>query len=111
MPAASRIGDTHKCSYHVGGKVVSGCPTVLIGEKPAARVTDVAECEGPEHDAIEGGSATVMIGCQRAARVFDRTHGGRLTSGEPTVQIGPSVRPSDVKRAARELRRQRRGGA
>ena len=111
MPAASRIGDTHKCSYHVGGKVVTGCPTVVLGDQLAARVTDVAECEGPEHDAIEGGSATVMIGCQRAARVFDRTHGGHLTSGDPTVQVGPPVSPLDVKRAARKLRRQRRGGA
>ena len=39
MPAASRIGDTHKCSYHVGGEVITGCPTVFIGQKPAARVT------------------------------------------------------------------------
>ena len=87
MPAASRIGDTHTCSIHVGGKIITGCPTVLIGEKLAARVTDVAECEGPEHDMIEGGSRTVFIGCQRAARVLDRTNGGHLTSGEPTVQI------------------------
>lgn len=111
MPAASRIGDTHKCSYHVGGKVITGCPTVFIGTKPAARVTDVAECTGPEHDAIEGGSPTVYIGCQRAARVFDRTNGGHLTSGDPTVQIGPSRSPLDVKRAARKLRATRRRGA
>ncbi|HLM75118.1 MAG TPA: PAAR domain-containing protein [Polyangiaceae bacterium] len=109
MPAASRIGDTHTCSIHVGGKIITGCPTVLIGEKLAARVTDVAECEGPEHDMIEGGSRTVFIGCQRAARVLDRTNGGHLTSGEPTVQIGPGVSPFDVKRAARRRRKQKYG--
>lgn len=108
MPAAARIGDTHACAHHVGGKVVTGCPTVLIGNEPAARVTDIAECSGPEHDAIEGGCATVFIGCQRAARVLDATDGGHLTSGEPTVQIGPGALPADVKRAVRRLRRQRR---
>jgi uncharacterized Zn-binding protein involved in type VI secretion len=109
MPAAARIGDTHTCSHHVGGKIVTGCPTVLIGEKLAARATDIAECTGPEHDPIEGGSPTVIIGCQRAARVFDRTNGGHLTSGDPTVEIGPGVNPGDVKRAARKLRRKKRG--
>jgi uncharacterized Zn-binding protein involved in type VI secretion len=111
MPAAARIGDTHRCSHHQGGKIITGCPTVLIREKPAARVTDVAECVGPEEDVIEGGCATVFIGSQRAARVFDSTNGGHVTSGEPTVQIGPSMSPSAVKRAIRRLRRQSREGA
>ena len=111
MPAAARIGDKHACSHHKGGKIVSGCPTVLIGGQLAARASDIAECEGPEHDPIEEGSSTVFIGCQRAARVLDRTNGGRVTSGDATVQIGPGVSPMDVKRAARELRRRKRGGA
>jgi uncharacterized Zn-binding protein involved in type VI secretion len=110
MPAASRIGDTHTCSHHVGGKVITGCPTVLIGKELAARVTDVTECDGPQHDVIEAGCDTVFIGCQPAARVFDRTDGGHLTSGDPTVQIGSVASPADVKRALRRLRRQRRGG-
>ncbi|NUP10826.1 MAG: type VI secretion protein [Polyangiaceae bacterium] len=110
MPAACRIGDTHRCSYHHGGKIITGCPTVLIRAEPAARVTDVAECSGPEQDAIEDGCATVFIGCQRAARVLDRTDGGHLTSGEPTVRIGAAISPLEVKRAVRRLRRQRRNG-
>ncbi|UQA60660.1 PAAR domain-containing protein [Polyangium aurulentum] len=109
MPAAARIGDTHRCSYHVGGRIITGCPTVLIRGKPAARATDVAECKGPEEDAIEEGCATVLIGCKRAARVLDRTDGGELTSGEPTVQIGPAASPVAIKRAMRKLRKGRRG--
>lgn len=108
MPAAARVGDTHWCSSHVGGRIISGCPTVAIGDNLAARATDVAECQGPEQDPIEGGSPTVLIGCQRAARVLDPTHGGHVTSGDPTVQIGPGVRPGDVKRSERKRRRQKR---
>jgi len=110
MPAASRIGDTHTCAHHVGGKVITGCPTVVIGDELAARVTDITECSGPQHDAIEAGCETVFIGCQRVARVLDQTDCGHLTSGEPTVQIGSVAGPADVKRAMRRLRRQRRGG-
>lgn len=107
MPAAARIGDTHLCSYHVGGRIITGCPTVFIRDKPAARATDVAECKGPEEDAIEEGCATVFIGCKKAARALDRTDGGHITSGEPTVLIGPAASPSEVKQAMRARRRHR----
>lgn len=107
MPAAARIGDTHSCVHHVGGKIISGCPTVLIGEKPAARMTDIAECVGPEQDPIQSGSATVLIGCQPAARISDMTDGGQITGGLSTVQIGPGVNPRNIQKMQRKSRRRR----
>jgi uncharacterized Zn-binding protein involved in type VI secretion len=74
---------------HVGGPVLPpGCPTVLIGNLPAARATDMATCVGPP-DTIAKGSATVLIGNKPAARIGDNTaHGGVIVAGFPTVIIG-----------------------
>lgn len=93
---AARLTDLHTCPMvepgpvpHVGGPIVSGLPTVLIGNMPAARVGDQATCTGPP-DTIASGSATVLIGGQPAARIGDATqHGGVIASGFPTVLIGP----------------------
>jgi len=97
MPPAARVGDMHTCPMatpgtppvpHVGGPIVVGCPTVLIGGMPAARVGDMATCVGPP-DAIAIGSVTVMIGGMPAARLGDLTvHGGVIVIGCPTVMIG-----------------------
>lgn len=95
MPPAARISDMHTCPAstgpvpHVGGPIMpAGCPTVVIGNLPAARVGDLAICTGPP-DAIVKGSATVVIGNTPAARMGDTTaHGGVIVGGEPTVQIG-----------------------
>jgi uncharacterized Zn-binding protein involved in type VI secretion len=95
MPAA-RVTDLHVCPMvtvlvpHVGGPILPpGCPTVLIGELPAARVSDMAVCVGPP-DIIAMGSFTVLIGGLPAARVLDITsHGGTIVMGMPTVLIGP----------------------
>ncbi|MGH7934839.1 MAG: PAAR domain-containing protein [Candidatus Binataceae bacterium] len=95
MPPAARITDMHTCPAatgpvpHVGGPILPpGCPTVLIGELPAARVTDQATCVGPP-DVIIKGSATVLIGYLPAARIGDQTaHGGVITLGCMTVMIG-----------------------
>ena len=95
MPPAARISDMHTCPQvnpgpvpHVGGPIVAGCPTVLIGFMPAARVGDMCVCIGPP-DAIARGSATVMIGGMPAARMGDSTvHGGVVVAGCPTVMIG-----------------------
>jgi uncharacterized Zn-binding protein involved in type VI secretion len=74
---------------HVGGPILPpGCPTVLIGNMPAARMGDMATCVGPP-DVIAMGSPTVMIGNMMAARMGDPTaHGGVIVIGFPTVQIG-----------------------
>jgi uncharacterized Zn-binding protein involved in type VI secretion len=73
---------------HVGGPIVMGYPTVMIGFMPAARVGDMATCVGPP-DAIAMGSFTVFIGGMPAARIGDLTvHGGVVTMGYPTVIIG-----------------------
>jgi len=74
---------------HVGGPILPpGCPTVLIGNLPAARATDMATCVGPP-DTIAMGSPTVLIGNLMAARIGDPTvHGGVIVLGLPTVIIG-----------------------
>lgn len=74
---------------HVGGPITGpGVPTVLIVGVPAAVLGDLATCVGPP-DAITKGSATVMIGGRPAARIGDTTaHGGAITIGCPTVNIG-----------------------
>jgi uncharacterized Zn-binding protein involved in type VI secretion len=94
MPPASRISDMHTCPLfngpvpHVGGPIVVGCPTVMIGFMPAARVGDMCVCVGPP-DSIAMGSFTVMIGGMPAARIGDMTsHGGVVVLGYPTVMIG-----------------------
>ena len=95
---AARMGDMHTCPMvtpgtppipHVGGPITGpGCPTVLIGGKPAAVMGDMAVCTGPP-DSIIIGSATVLIGGKPAARMGDQTaHGGVIVLGEPTVLIG-----------------------
>ncbi len=95
---AALVGDVHTCPMfdgpkpHVGGPILPpGCPTVLIGGKPAARVGDMATCVGPPDTIVPPGSPTVLIGGQSAARVTDLTaHGGTITGpGCPTVLIGP----------------------
>lgn len=98
MPLASRITDFHSCPQvspginpipHIGGPIIGpGCPTVLIGNIPAACVGDMALCVG-EPDTIISGSKTVFIGGRPAARMGDKTsHGGEILLGFPTVIIG-----------------------
>ena len=91
---AARLTDMHVCPMitvlvpHVGGPIMLGAPTVLIGGLPAARVGDMAVCVGPP-DVIALGSFTVMICGQPAARMGDLTaHGGTIVLGLPTVLVG-----------------------
>jgi uncharacterized Zn-binding protein involved in type VI secretion len=94
MPPAARITDMHVCPRfegikpHVGGPIVTGASTVMIGFIPAARVNDTAICVGPP-DSIAIGSPTVFIERKMAARIGDTTaHGGAVVAGFPTVNIG-----------------------
>jgi uncharacterized Zn-binding protein involved in type VI secretion len=104
MPAAARITDDHTCPKvepgpvpHVGGPVVAGDATVLIGFQPAARVGDALACSGPA-DAVSQGDATVLIGFKHAARLGDpTTHGGVLVAGCPSVIIGSSTQSEALK--------------
>lgn len=93
---AARITDMHVCPAstgpvpHVGGPIITGEPTVLIGNLPAARISDKAICNGPL-DVVVQGSPTVIIGNMPASRIGDRcAHGGVIVSGMPTVLIGES---------------------
>jgi uncharacterized Zn-binding protein involved in type VI secretion len=96
MPPAARISDMHVCPMvtgivpHVGGPILPPCcPTVLIGGMPAARVGDMLVCVGGP-DVIAVGSTSVTISGAFAARIGDMTaHGGAITTGFPTVLIGP----------------------
>jgi uncharacterized Zn-binding protein involved in type VI secretion len=107
MPPAARITDMHTCPMvnpgpvpHVGGPVVAGCATVIIGGQPAARVGDSAICV-PGSDSIAQGSSDVIIGHQAAARLGDPTnHGGVIAAGCPTVIIGSSGQGSSLAAAA-----------
>ncbi|MFC1751392.1 PAAR domain-containing protein [Pseudomonadota bacterium] len=91
---AARMTDMHVCPMvtgvvpHVGGPIVKGEVTVLVGMMPAARATDMAVCVGPP-DTVAKGSATVLIGKMPAARMGDTcAHGGTIILGCPTVLIG-----------------------
>ena len=97
MPPAARAGDMHVCPMvtglvpHVGGPILPpGCPTVMIGNMPAARVGDMATCVGPP-DVIAMGSPTVLIGNMMAARMgdpppFERAHHTRRARVRPGGQ-------------------------
>ncbi|MFM7206598.1 MAG: PAAR domain-containing protein [Planctomycetaceae bacterium] len=93
---AARIGDMHVCPMvtpglppipHVGGPILMGAPTVLIGGVPAARIGDMCLCVGPP-DVVAMGSPKVLIGGSPAARMGDMTaHGGSIVLGCFTVLI------------------------
>lgn len=92
-PAAT-ISHFHVCPRstgpvpHVGGPVVVGSGSVLIGGMPAARQGDMMVCVGPP-DSISSGSGTVTINGKPAARMGDSSkHGGKIIIGNPTVLIG-----------------------
>ncbi len=95
MPPAARITDMHTCPLvnpgpvpHVGGPIISGAPTVIVGYMPQARITDKAICVGPI-DIIAKGSTSVIVSNMPAARLGDNTaHGGVIVSGYLQVMIG-----------------------
>ncbi len=91
---AARATDMHTCPMctgpvpHVGGPILPGQATVLIGGLPASRSTDQMVCVGPP-DVIALGSLTVLIGKLPAARMGDiGGHGGPIVIGCPRVLIG-----------------------
>ena len=103
MPPAARISDMHTCPMsdgpkpHVGGPVIAGDASVLIGFTPAARMGDQATCTGPP-DVIMRGEPTVLIGNKPAARIGDNTvHGGVIVAGCPTVMIGSTPQADALK--------------
>jgi uncharacterized Zn-binding protein involved in type VI secretion len=104
MPAAARISDMHTCPKvepgpvpHVGGPVMKGDPTVMIGFMPAAREGDMAVCVGPP-DSVKTGESSVLIGNQPAARMGDpMAHGGVIVAGCPSVIIGSSAQGETLK--------------
>lgn len=94
---AARIGDS---TAH-GGAIVAGCPTVLIGNMPAARVGDMHACPMqtpavPPIPHVGGpvvmGAFTVLLGNMPAARAGDTAvcvgPPDAIAKGEATVLIG-----------------------
>lgn len=108
MPPASRIGDNHVCPMvnpgptpHVGGPILTGESTVLIGNKPAARVSDKAKCNAPP-DSIAMGAPNVLVGNKMAARIGDPTaHGGVIVQGLSSVLIGTHPQAAVMRAAAK----------
>ncbi|MFT3771551.1 MAG: PAAR domain-containing protein [Minicystis sp.] len=107
MPPASRITDLHTCPKvepsripHVGGPIVTGCPTVIVGFQPQGRVGDALTCV-PAVDKIATGSPTVIVGGRPAARIGDGTdHGGVIVTGFPTVILGSTAQIATLRAAA-----------
>jgi uncharacterized Zn-binding protein involved in type VI secretion len=96
-PPAARVGDLTSHGTPLGPG--PGCPTVLIGGKPAWRAGgDMHACplfDGPKPHVggvVVKGSATVTIGGMPAARVGDSiSEAGAPNSiamGAPNVEIG-----------------------
>jgi len=100
MQPAARISDLHVCPMvtpgtppipHVGGPIIVGAPTVMIGMLPAARLNDQCVCVGPP-DMIAMGSPTVQVCMMMQARMGDPTvHGGVITVGFPQVLVGAAA--------------------
>lgn len=95
MKPAARALDPHTCPLtwpapHSGGLVTGpGVSTVLIGYRPAATRGTSCGCAVPSANVIAKGSSTVLIGGEAAARVGDpTTHGGAITAGCASVDIG-----------------------
>ena len=88
MPKAARVEDELVCVLHKAGVIVEGCPTVMIGFRPAARVEDKVACIGEDTE-IAAGCETVMIDGNQAARVGDLAEdGAEISTGFSTVNIG-----------------------
>lgn len=69
---AARITDMHTCPMvtpglppipHVGGPIVAGAPTVLIGSLPAARVGDMLVCVGPPDSIVKVHRQYLFVVC------------------------------------------------
>ena len=102
MPPAARLSDLHVCPAfqgvvpHIGGPILTGSPTVLIGGLPAARLGDLALCVGPTATIITGCSS-VFINGQPAATMGDRTsHGGVIVTGAMSVWLGPGPSAAEL---------------
>jgi uncharacterized Zn-binding protein involved in type VI secretion len=109
MPPCSRITDNsqgmpHCHSVHPWspvphpnvGPIISGEPTVIVGNQPCARLTDQgthAACCGPNTYKIISGSGTVIVGKKPCARIGDSTlhcgmASGKIIMGFATVIVG-----------------------
>jgi uncharacterized Zn-binding protein involved in type VI secretion len=91
MPPAARVTDV---STHGGTILGPGCPTVMIGGKPAAVAGDMHLCSLPPNghqptgSPFPAGSTTVLIGGMPALRTTDTCLCGAMAAvGEPTVLI------------------------
>ncbi|MFN0009042.1 MAG: PAAR domain-containing protein [Planctomycetota bacterium] len=92
-PIAARVGDLRGCPAGAGAILPPGAGNVLIGGAFAARVGDLAACVGAP-DMIAMGELSVLVAGMPAARQGDPTaHGGKITTGFPTVMIGKALGP------------------
>lgn len=94
MSAVARVGDEHLCYMfegvkpHKGGPILTGTLSVMIGGRPVATVGSTCLCVGLP-DTVTAGSTSVFAGGEPVARLGDRcAHGGLITSGDSSVQVG-----------------------
>jgi len=74
---------------HVGGSIMVGTPTVIVGGMPIATLTSTGMCAVPPPCVMAVGSATVLVGAIPAMAMAKQTaHGGMIVQGQPTVIIG-----------------------
>ena len=95
MADAARKGDEFVCLLsdgtkpHQGGQIQDGAASVLIGGKSAATLGSLCRCKSPSPNKVAMGVSNVLIDSRPAARRGDLTsHGGSITTGEASVQIG-----------------------
>ncbi len=97
---AARVGDLVTCPIAAGPILPAGAPAVLIGGQPAARVGDTSTCLSAP-DVLIKGEPTVLIAGSHAARLGDCTaHGGVVSMGFATVEIGLCTQCACMKAAA-----------
>ena len=106
MKPIARVTDAHTCPLtnpppgatpHTGGPILPAVIppvmppnllTVFAGGLLVAVVGNQCTCAGPP-DVIQAGSSGVFIGNRPVARQGDTTlHGGKITGGLPSVQVG-----------------------
>lgn len=85
MASIILVGHRHDCPLHGATEVVSGAAGFTVQGRSVACVGDRMACGA----LIVSGSAQVTCGGAQVARIGDGTdHGGTLSEGDDTVDLG-----------------------
>jgi len=90
------LGDTHSCPMvsgtvpHVGGTIITGQSNVLVNNRPVACMGDKVICANGSIATIVQGCPNVLVNGKPIAFLGCMTsHGGVITSGQPSVELSP----------------------